>query len=204
VLCAHAEGRLNQAHFIGREHLAPDPPLPLFGRHFFRRHRLGSFVRRRERRRRRWQGSDKDVTRSPPLPQGGRANGASAGAGALHGDARAFDPKGGRQVARGERAIESQVTERLHGHRRDGSDRAQRLRQRICWQTPVLSRSAEGSPPQYLGQCGSDDATPCKIKGCLQADNSQSSGVSTSTRIAEPGPSGPSSERYRAEGCLAS
>lgn len=48
VLYAHAEGRLDQAHFMRREHLATDPSLPLFGHRFFRRRRLGSFVRRRE------------------------------------------------------------------------------------------------------------------------------------------------------------
>lgn len=46
----------------------------------------------------------------------------------FHSHAPALEPKGRRQVARGERAIESQVTERLCGHRRDVSDRAQWLR----------------------------------------------------------------------------
>ncbi len=74
VVCsAHAEGRWHQAHFIGREHLASDPPLRLFGRRFFRRRRPNSFVRRRERCRRRWQGRVRDVPRSPPPRQGGRA-----------------------------------------------------------------------------------------------------------------------------------
>ena len=144
----------------------------------------------------------KDVTRSPPLPQGGRANG--AGAAALHGGGRAVDPKGGRQVARGERAIESQVTERLHGHRRDGaiapigSVSEYAGRRRCCLDRPMARRLNTWDNAARTMQ------TPVKIIGCLQADNSQSSGASTSTRIAEPGPSGPSSERYRAEGCLAS
>ena len=64
----HAKGGLNQARLIGQEQ-----PLPLFGRRFFRRRHLRSFVRRRERRRRRWQGRDRDVPRSPPTPQCGWA-----------------------------------------------------------------------------------------------------------------------------------